>query len=107
MKNEKLTEATILALQGKLTEGVNAYNITLDDIAQKASELGFEVMNDDRDDEGLTLLIYPANVDEEKYDDFYDYDVEGILEYLDSIPTVRYQTDNEDPHTLAVWLKEI
>lgn len=107
MKNEKLTEATILALQGKLTEGVNAYNITLDDIAQKASELGFEVMNDDRDDEGLTLLIYPANVDEEKYDDFYDYDVEGILEYLDSISAVRYQTDDEDPHTLAIWLKEI
>ena len=46
-------------------EELDTYNITLDDIAEKASELGFEVMDDDRDDEGLTLLIYPANVDEE------------------------------------------
>ena len=88
-------------------EELDTYNITLDDIAEKASELGFEVMDDDRDDEGLTLLIYPANVDEEEYEDFYDYDVEDIFEYLDSIPAVRYQTDDEDPHTLAVWLKQI
>lgn len=81
--------------------------ITLDDIAEKASELGFEVMDDDRDDEGLTLLIYPPDVDEDEYDDFYDYDVEEIFEYLDSIPAVRYQTDDDDPHSLAVWLKEI
>lgn len=81
--------------------------ITLEDIAAKMSELGFEVMYDDKDPEEKTLLIYDPEVDEETHDDFYDYEVEEVFEYLDSIPAVRYQTDNEDPQTLAVWLKEI
>lgn len=88
-------------------EVIKSSEITLEDIAAKMSELGFEVMYDDRDPEEKTILVYDLEVDEETHDDFYDYDVEEVFEYLDSIPAVRYQTDDEDPQSLAVWLKEI
>lgn len=88
-------------------EVIKSSEITLEDIAAKMSELGFEVMYDDRDLEEKTILVYDPEADEETHDDFYDYDVEEVFEYLDSIPAVRYQTDDEDPQSLAVWLKEI
>lgn len=88
-------------------EVIKSSEITLEDIAAKMSELGFEVMYDDRDPEEKTILVYDLEADEETHDDFYDYDVEEVFEYLDSIPAVRYQTDDEDPQSLTVWLKEI
>lgn len=103
-QKNSLYEATRNLLeQEKLEEA----KITLEDIAAKMSDLGFEVMYDDRDPEEKTILVYDPEADEETHDDFYDYDVEEVFEYLDSIPAVRYQTDDEDPQSLAVWLKEI
>ena len=78
--------------------------ITLDDIANKASELGYEILGDERDDEGLTILVYKPESDET--DNFDDFDNEELYSYLSTIPNVRYQIDNDDQSCLAIWLKE-
>lgn len=78
-------------------------NVTLDDIADKASELGYEVMDDEEDDQ--TILVYKTESNEE--DDFDDFDNTELYNYLDSIPAVRYQTDNRDQSCLAIWLKDL
>ena len=78
--------------------------ITLDDIANKASELGYEILGDERDDEGLTILVYkPESAETDNFDDF---DNEELYSYLSTIPNVRYQIDNDDQSCLAIWLKE-
>lgn len=78
--------------------------ITLDDIADKASELGYEILGDERDDEGLTILVYkPESAETDNFDDF---DNEELYSYLSTIPNVRYQIDNDDQSCLAIWLKE-
>ena len=77
--------------------------ITLDDIANKASELGYEILGDERDDEGLTILVYkPESAETDNFDDF---DNEELYSYLSTIPNVRYQIDNDDQSCLAIWLK--
>ena len=45
--------------------------ITLNDIADKAYKLGYEVLDDTRDDEGLTILVYkPESTESDNFDDF-------------------------------------
>lgn len=93
---------------GKLKENKNlkeGIESTLDDIANKVSELGYEVMDDDRDGEGKTILIYkPESTENDKFDDF---DNSELYDYLATISNVRYQVDNQDPSTLAIWIKEL
>lgn len=86
----------------KFNESSN--EITLDDIADKASELGYEILGDERDDEGLIILVYKPESAET--DDFDDFDNEELYSYLSTIPNVRYQIDNDDQSCLAIWLKE-
>ena len=86
----------------KINESNN--EITLDDIADKASELGYEILGDERDDEGLTILVYkPESAETDNFDDF---DNEELYSYLSTVPNVRYQIDNDDQSCLAIWLKE-
>ena len=86
----------------KFNESSNG--ITLDDIANKASELGYEILGDERDDEGLTILVYkPESAETDNFDDF---DNEELYSYLSTIPNVRYQIDNDDQSCLVIWLKE-
>ncbi len=92
---------------GKLKESKNLKEgiiSTLDEIADKASELGYEVM-DDENDEGKTILVYKPESTEE--DNFDDYDNSELYDYLATISNVRYQVDNNDPSTLAIWIKEL
>ena len=86
----------------KLDESDNG--ITLNDIANKAHKLGYEVLDDTRDDEGLTILVYkPESTESDNFDDFNN---RKLYSYLSSIPNVRYQIDNDDQSCLAIWLKE-
>ena len=78
--------------------------VTLDDIANKAHKLGYEVLDDTRDDEGLTILVYKQESTEA--DNFDDFDNKELYSYLSSIPNVRYQVDDSDQSCLAIWLKE-
>ena len=87
MKNKKVTE-------GK----------TLSDIVDDVYTLGYESINDDRDSEGKTILIYKQESTPD--DNFEDFNNDKLYDYLSKIPNVRYQVDDEDPSTLAIWLKE-
>lgn len=86
-----------------LHEGIE--NVSLDDISDKASELGYSVLDDDRDDEGKTILVYKNESTED--DNFDDFDNSELYNYLDTIPAIRYQIDDNDPSCLAIWLKDL
>lgn len=75
--------------------------VTLEKIGDKAYELGYETMDDDRDP-GRTLLVYKKESTAEDY--FDDFDNEALYDYLSTIPEVRYQVDDTDPGCLAIWI---
>lgn len=53
----------------KLKESTDV--VTLDNIADKAIDLGYEVLNDSRDEEGKTILVYkPESTVEDNFNDF-------------------------------------
>lgn len=87
----------------KLKESTDV--VTLDNIADKAIDLGYEVLNDSRDEEGKTILVYKPESTVE--DNFNDFDNEGLYNYLSAIPNVRYQIDDNDQSCLAIWLKDM
>lgn len=93
-KTKNITETS----SKKVQEAKNT-DVTLEDIADKAYNLGYEVDYDDDE----TLLVYKQDNEE----DFDSVDNSELYSYLDTIPAVRYQIDNNDDSCLAIWLKSL
>lgn len=83
----------------KRVQEVKNTDVTLEDIADKAYNLGYEVDYDDDE----TLLVYKQDNEE----DFDSVDNSELYGYLDTIPAVRYQIDNNDDSCLTIWLKSL
>lgn len=77
--------------------------VTVDELKDKIYELGYEILDDDRDYTGHSIVVYKNN----EVNNFEDNDNEALYTYLDSIPNIRYTIDDEDPSTLAIYLLDI